>query len=174
MSNTSTEVQQELHSFYRARTIRACRGRPSRPGFVLRQGRCIEWQGACNSKGYGYANGALVHRTAWEAICGPIPEGYEVHHRCRNKKCANVEHLEPLTREEHARAEGRTLKLDESKVQNILALVAVGVTQREIAERHGIARPYVSLIKSRRRWRWVNPVNDQSGTQAVGPLRNAA
>ena len=47
----------------------------------------------------------MIHRMEWEKVHGPIPEGYEVNHMCKRRNCANVNHLELLTRSEH-KAEG--------------------------------------------------------------------
>src|SRR5690606_7471316 len=44
-----------------------------------------------------------VHRVTYEAFVGPIPEGLEVDHLCRNRACCNPEHLEPVTRSENRR-----------------------------------------------------------------------
>jgi len=42
-----------------------------------------------------------VHRLAWEAQCGRLSFGEELHHRCGNRACVEVFHLEPVTREQH-------------------------------------------------------------------------
>jgi hypothetical protein len=36
-------------------------------------------------------------------LVGPIPEGMEIDHLCRNRGCVNPEHLEPVTRQENIR-----------------------------------------------------------------------
>lgn len=68
---------------------------------------CIVWQGAQNSKGYGCfgVNGRsqLAHRLAWEDANGPIPDGMEIDHLCRNRACITVEHLELVTSRENTR-----------------------------------------------------------------------
>ncbi len=48
-------------------------------------------------------NGVLemYHRTVWIKANGPIPEGFEVDHKCRNRACCNVEHLQVLDRDSH-------------------------------------------------------------------------
>lgn len=67
---------------------------------------CWVWQGSA-SKGYGgfnaYGQFTLTHRFAYEALVGPIPDGLEVDHLCRNSLCANPDHLEPVTPQENKR-----------------------------------------------------------------------
>lgn len=71
-------------------------------------GECWEWQGAINNRGYGsVTNGKggsmLAHRKAYELAVGSIPTGLEIDHLCRNTRCVNPCHLEPVTRAENAR-----------------------------------------------------------------------
>jgi len=42
-----------------------------------------------------------AHRFAYELLIGPIPEGAELDHLCRNRCCVNPSHLEPVTRKEN-------------------------------------------------------------------------
>jgi|SRR5215471_925199 len=42
-----------------------------------------------------------AHRLAWTRTHGEIPAGMHVHHRCGDKRCSAVEHLELLTPKEH-------------------------------------------------------------------------
>lgn len=65
------------------------------------EGACIVWTGKLDN-GYGRfkLNGKMVrvHRFAYEQAHGPIPDGLELDHLCRNRACLNVSHLEPVTR----------------------------------------------------------------------------
>lgn len=45
----------------------------------------------------------LAHRVVYEALIGPIPEGFDLHHRCRQPACVNPEHLELLSHVDHQR-----------------------------------------------------------------------
>jgi len=65
---------------------------------------CIEWTGATR-KGYGQfgfrGTSKAVHRFSYEVFIGPIPAGYEINHKCRNKLCIAPDHLEALTPQQH-------------------------------------------------------------------------
>ena len=46
----------------------------------------------------------IAHRFAYQYMIGPIPDGLELDHLCRNRPCVNPYHLEPVTRAvNHAR-----------------------------------------------------------------------
>lgn len=68
---------------------------------------CQIWKGAVGQNGYGVASSGgtnrPAHRLAWTLFRGAIPAGHEIDHTCFNRLCVNVEHLEPVTREENQR-----------------------------------------------------------------------
>jgi hypothetical protein len=65
---------------------------------------CLVFTGLLND-GYGYISdrGTMryVHRIVFEQSRGPIPEGFEPDHLCRNRACFNVDHLELVTKREN-------------------------------------------------------------------------
>lgn len=67
---------------------------------------CIEHAGYCNKGGYGCVTykqkSYLAHRLAWIKVHGEIPEGLLLRHRCDNRKCINVDHLELGTHKDNA------------------------------------------------------------------------
>ena len=66
---------------------------------------CIEFTGSTQTGGYGQMGVSgkvyLTHRLAYEWFVGPIPSGLELDHICKNKRCMNVDHLEPVTHSEN-------------------------------------------------------------------------
>lgn len=70
---------------------------------------CWEWIGAVTDNGYGRfsprINGVMhrqmAHRVSYEALVGAIPEGLVLDHLCRNRRCVNPTHLEPVTQLEN-------------------------------------------------------------------------
>ena len=66
------------------------------------QGVCWEWTSVLDDDGYGIfrptrTKRARAARWAWECLVGPIPDGLELDHLCRNRPCVNPDHLEPVT-----------------------------------------------------------------------------
>jgi len=71
---------------------------------------CWPWLGATSDYGHGRflleaRRGIRVerraHTVAYEHFVGPIPEGLEPDHLCRNPACVNPAHLEPVTHREN-------------------------------------------------------------------------
>lgn len=66
---------------------------------------CWNWTGGIDPTGYGRisAGGTMgyTHRVAVELFHGPIPDGMDVDHLCRNRACCNPAHLEVVTRQEN-------------------------------------------------------------------------
>lgn len=78
-----------------------CRVRSAAGAFKGRDG-CWEWPGSINPRtGYGqlsnWEGGKRVlltaHRISFRALCGEIPDGLHVLHKCDNKPCFNPLHL---------------------------------------------------------------------------------
>lgn len=69
---------------------------------------CWEWLGTISNRG-GYGVFSLAgrrryaHRYVYERLHGPVVEGKELDHLCRNRRCVNPNHLEPVAHAENVR-----------------------------------------------------------------------
>ena len=70
-------------------------------------GTCWLWIGRINEKGYGYfvtqlpCKNVRAHKWAWQKINGLVPDGFELDHLCRNRRCVRPSHCEPVTHSEN-------------------------------------------------------------------------
>lgn len=62
---------------------------------------CWQWNRVPSDSGYGVVvidgRSHLAHRYSYEAHVGPIPDGMQIDHLCRNRLCVNPAHLEAVT-----------------------------------------------------------------------------
>ena len=128
---------------------------------------CILATDGLNTKGYSYVsiNGKpkARHRLAWEEVNGEIPVGMVIRHKCRNRNCYNVNHLELGTYTENNTIDrvrdgtdengekSPSHKLTTAQRNEILELVKQGESQRKISETFGITQSLVSMIVNGKR-----------------------
>lgn len=61
---------------------------------------CWEWMAFLDDGGYGRFNSPLdnyAHRFAYRFFIGEIPEGFDVDHRCQNRRCQSPFHIQAVT-----------------------------------------------------------------------------
>lgn len=72
---------------------------------------CWNWQARIDREGYGHIRVAgkmqLAHRVSFETFRQMIPAGLTIDHLCKNTRCCNPDHLEPVTAAENARRSSR-------------------------------------------------------------------
>jgi hypothetical protein len=69
---------------------------------------CWLWMGYRTKYGHGTINltrqwPEMVHRVAYREWAGPIEDGNVIHHLCRSRACFNPDHLEQMSRSDHAK-----------------------------------------------------------------------
>jgi HNH endonuclease len=120
---------------------------------------CWNWTGYLFNRGvkgreYGgvWINGKkrLVHRVAWEALNGAIPDGFELCHSCDNPSCWRPDHLFLGSHQENlvdAAKKGRlAVKLSEHEVNAVKTAVASGESMRSVARRYHVSHQLISMI----------------------------
>jgi hypothetical protein len=113
-----------------------------------------------------------AHRIAWTLVCGPIPDGLWVLHKCDTPLCVNVDHLFLGTGKDNSldmvaklrgpHGEGHyNSKLTEPDVLLIRALYAANPQPHmfaELGERFGVHLETIRCIVRRKRgyWHWLD------------------
>lgn len=66
---------------------------------------CWEWTGHVRTDGYGLVRrnhkNHVAHRWVYETIKAKVPADLQLDHLCRNRKCCNPSHLDPVTHREN-------------------------------------------------------------------------
>src|SRR6516162_1404227 len=66
---------------------------------------CWLWMGCKSKRGYVYigffGRNFLCHRFIFELLIGSVPQGFELHHKCKIRHCVNPDHLDVVTRLQH-------------------------------------------------------------------------
>ncbi len=122
---------------------------------------CWQWQWFTSPKGYGkvWSDGGprLAYVVYWKRINGPVPDGLELDHLCRNRGCVNPAHLEPVTHEVNGQR-GANARLTAVDVRAIRAAYSAGgLTHKQLGARYGVDPTTISHITRRKTWRNVEP-----------------
>ena len=80
-----------------------------KPTYMVGSTGCLISATQLNNNGYG------PHRSRWVREFGPIPNGMDLDHLCRNRWCINTAHLELVTRQENLARGKQSSRRDESK-----------------------------------------------------------
>jgi len=80
---------------------------------IVKSTGCWIWEGSLDQDGYGRfmldGRNRRAHVLTWEAEYGPVPDGKQLDHLCRVRRCVRPSHLEPVTRRENIlRGEGQS------------------------------------------------------------------
>ena len=137
--------------------------RTSPVDYLVDEAACWVWQRSIAWSGYGMAwrdgKHVLAHRAYYEEWVGPIPDGYQLDHLCRNRACVNPEHLEVTTRRQNVRR-GSNAKLTEAQVVEIRERAEgcpVRPASRGLAPEYGVTPACVRDVLRGKTWKdqWV-------------------
>lgn len=138
-------------------------GRAKLKGFRIQQrwevdpiSGCWNWLLA-KINGYGVqregGSNTSAHIVKYEEKYGPVPDGLELDHLCRNRSCVNPDHLEAVTRAVNTQR-GDKAKLNPESVTTIRSLWGTGnYTQVELGRTFGVSGRQISEIVRRMDWK---------------------
>lgn len=113
--------------------------------------RCWLWLRSSNETGYAMATrdgkSLLLHRWEYEQAIGPIPEGMTLDHLCRQRRCCNPAHLDPVPLRENIWRgwEARYAGQDHNEMR--AERLRRRLSQRQFADLLGISQTAVSAYE---------------------------
>jgi hypothetical protein len=162
-----TPIRVSLSTYVQTQTCsRECywlwKTRKSATNYVVSPSGCWLWTGSLSDEGYPTSinwkgRSSLAHRTFYLRLKGPIPDGYQLDHLCRERRCVNPDHLEPVTPVENTRRSAAT-KLTVVQVSEIRRLLPMSrkpwskPTPATIAPLFGVSRRTVAQIAAGETW----------------------
>jgi hypothetical protein len=129
---------------------------------------CWNWRLACLRSGHAVVKIArrvrMAYRVYFEYFVRPLAPGQLAHHRCRNPRCVNPEHIEPVTPAEHARIHAAEFgKLSPEKATEMRRQFDNGASRREIGRLFQVSQSTVSRVL--RQLSWAYPADHVAVTE---------
>lgn len=121
--------------------------------YEVGEGGCWNWLGNIDRNGYGRCKWmnrqAHAHRVFFIHRYGDVPEGREVHHVCRNRRCVNPDHLRAVTRAENTQ-DGASAKLTPDDVREIRRVM------KELCDKYDMSPSGLRMVADRKSWKDID------------------
>lgn len=127
------------------------------PGYTVADDGCWNFNGYIDKSGRAGAihmDGKYQrsYRAYYERMHGPVPHGLQLDHLCRNRRCINPDHLEPVTAAENTRR-GVACKLNRDDVAVIRLAAISGRKQIDLAREYGVSKDHINRIVRGKAWK---------------------
>lgn len=91
--------------------------------YAVESDGCWEWSGGLSSEGYArFSAGGhdhYGHRMSYEMRHGAIPNGLFVDHKCHNRACTNLDHLQAVTNKQNIENRSGAQRNSASRVRGV-------------------------------------------------------
>lgn len=87
----------------------------------------------------------MYHRFVWERSGRAIPEGYEIDHICRNRRCCNLDHLQLLGISEHKAKTNKERYAE--RIESVIKAIQSGLSNKEISKEYNVTPEYVNRYR---------------------------
>jgi hypothetical protein len=88
----------------------------------------------------------MLHRLEWEKVNGAIPDGFSVDHKCKNRQCQNVNHMQLLSYTDHAKKDNAERYLLKALMNLLWIKANAGLRPKEVASSLNVKRSYVENL----------------------------
>lgn len=135
--------------------------------FTQESSGCLVWTGSLDKDGYGkvrlHGKQVRAHRAVYEEAHGAIPGGLVVRHKCDNRPCVKLDHLETGTPRQNTLDSvdrGRwtfgerngSARLTNDQASEIYRRVRAGEMQKGLAREFGVSKTTISRIALGQAW----------------------
>lgn len=139
---------------------------PRLKGISLDTDKCVIWPGAMR-QGYGVKKMGTTtvnaHRHVYENATGKkIPKGWHIDHKCRERRCINPKHLEPVSPSENKRRAWQSKYLREGNKDK--------VTDKDVKKAYTLPKHVQNQFASLA----LQAAKPKSTTKTLKPLSDAA
>ena len=87
----------------------------------------------------------MLHRWMWQEQKGPIPDGFEVDHKCRNRRCCNTDHLQLLSITDHKVKTNKERYAD--RIEGVILAITEGSPNKLIEKAFNVTGMYVNRYR---------------------------
>ena len=84
----------------------------------------------------------FLHRMVWEHNVGMIPEDHEIDHKCRNRRCCNLDHLQILHKSTHKAKTNKERYAE--RIEGVQFAIEMGFSNKKIEEAFNVTTVYIN------------------------------
>lgn len=116
---------------------------------------CWNWARKIHTAGYGMIGNRYAHRIFHQRFKGPIPDGFDIDHLCRNHRCVNPDHLEAVPHQIN-NCRGLRAKLSPDVVKEMVRQRSLGKSYRAIGRMFTVNNATVWRAVNAESWSFVH------------------